>query len=281
MSIIFNIFVFYTLFNQINCRIIDDSYNIFRYLEKNFFFIIIILLEICLQVIIIFFGNSPFHIIKEGLTGNQWGICIGFSALTFVVSIIAKSIKIDKFLDKYLSPKEKEPNIDPVAPEIKKSNNNDIINVDTNKEFKKEYPREEDEEDIISEKINLNMLKYDFENVGKNLIDDNKNKNNHEKEIISKDIDTSEEKDNNDKNKEIMINSEEEISKKYKVINLGKNIMKLPENYSTDDEDEFKFINLINEPNVSYELAVDSKIIKVHAKMVSLINNKYFFFIIG
>ena len=278
MSIIFNIFVFYTLFNQINCRIIDDSFNIFRYLEKNFFFIFILLLEICWQVIIIFFGNSPFHIIKEGLTGIQWGICIGFSAITFVVSIMAKSIKIDKFLDKYLSPKEKEPNIDPIAPEIKKSHNNDIINVDTNKDFKTEYPREEDEEDIISEKINLNMLKYDFENVGKDLIDENKNKNSNEKEIISKDFDTTEEKDNNDKNKEIIINNEEEISKKYKVINLGKNIMKLPENFSTDDEDEFKFINLINEPNDSYELAVDSKIIKIYAKMVSLINNKYYIF---
>ena len=29
MTFIFNIFVFYTLFNQFNCRVIDDSYNIF------------------------------------------------------------------------------------------------------------------------------------------------------------------------------------------------------------------------------------------------------------
>ena len=29
MTLIFNIFVFYTLFNQINCRVIDDSLNIF------------------------------------------------------------------------------------------------------------------------------------------------------------------------------------------------------------------------------------------------------------
>jgi hypothetical protein len=45
--------------------------------------------------------------------------------------------------------------------------------------------------------------------------------------------------------------------------------LKLPENYSTDDEDEFKFINLMNESNDSYDLAVDSKTIKVWAKIVS------------
>ena len=45
--------------------------------------------------------------------------------------------------------------------------------------------------------------------------------------------------------------------------------MKLPENYSTDDEDEYKFINLMNESNDSYELAVDSKKIKVYSKIVS------------
>jgi len=61
----------------------------------------------------------------------------------------------------------------------------------------------------------------------------------------------------------------EEPSKKYKVTNLGQNLLKLPENYSTDDEDEFRFINLMNESNDSYDLAVDSKTIKVWAKIVS------------
>ena len=45
--------------------------------------------------------------------------------------------------------------------------------------------------------------------------------------------------------------------------------MNLPENYSTDIEDEYKFISLINESNDNYELAVDSKTIKVYAKIVS------------
>ena len=65
MAIIYNIFVFYTLFNQLNCRIIDDSLNIFKRIHKSIFFIIIIILETTLQIIIIFFGNISFQIVDD------------------------------------------------------------------------------------------------------------------------------------------------------------------------------------------------------------------------
>ena len=61
-----------------------------------------------LQVVIIFVGNSPFHIVSSGLTGTQWGICIGFSAITFVVSIITKFIPVDRLIDNYLDKKARE-----------------------------------------------------------------------------------------------------------------------------------------------------------------------------
>ena len=102
MCLIFNIFVFYTLFNQLNCRVIDDSFNIFIRMNRSLLFPLICLLEMLLQVVIIFIGKSPFHIVNEGLTGVQWGICIGFSAITFVVSFIVKLIPIEKLIDKFL-----------------------------------------------------------------------------------------------------------------------------------------------------------------------------------
>ena len=34
---------------------------------------------------------------NNGLTGEQWGYCFGFSAITFIVSIIAKFLKIEKY----------------------------------------------------------------------------------------------------------------------------------------------------------------------------------------
>lgn len=109
MTIIFNIFVFYTLFNQINCRVINDSFNIFVRINRSLLFILICLCEMALQVIIIFVGKSPFHIVNEGLTLQQWGICIGFSAITFVVSIIVKLIPIHNFIENFL-PKADEDN---------------------------------------------------------------------------------------------------------------------------------------------------------------------------
>ena len=269
MVIIFNIFVFYTLFNQINCRVIDDSFNIFKRMQRSLFFPIITIFEMGLQILIIFLGSSPFHIVDKGLTGNQWGICIGFSAITFVVSIIGKCIPIDTCLDKALSPKEEPQEFEHLTPEPKEKPKNidDVIDVKV-----RNINEEETEEDIVSEKINLNLLQYDFnniDNINKPIIIIEDKKANNIRSFPESDIPINNGMIEEKKEEEEKI---EEPSKKYKVTNLGQNIMKLPENYSTDEEEEFKFINLMNESNDSYDLAVDSKKIKVWAKIVSKIN---------
>ena len=126
MTIIFNIFVFYTLFNQFNCRVIDDSFNIFVRINRSILFILIVFLEMGLQVAIIFIGKSPLHVVNEGLTRKQWGICIGLSAITFVVSMIVKLIPIHKCVDKYLEEKmKKEEEKENEEEEENNENNND------------------------------------------------------------------------------------------------------------------------------------------------------------
>ena len=155
MCLIFNIFVFYTLFNQINCRVIDDSFNIFVRINKSLLFPLICLLEMGLQVAIIFIGKSPFHIVNEGLTGNQWLICLGFSAITFVVSFIVKLIPLQICIDKLLEPKkeiEEDTNnkVEDIKPlpeqenvekfeiknrKSKRHGSNRLINRDSNKKF--------------------------------------------------------------------------------------------------------------------------------------------------
>ena len=112
MSIIFNVFVIYTLFNQINCRMIDDSFNIFKRMSRSLLFPLITLCEMALQILIVCFGKSIFHVANNGLTGEQWGICFGFSAITFVVSIIGKLLPIHECIDNCLKDKEEEPIID-------------------------------------------------------------------------------------------------------------------------------------------------------------------------
>ena len=111
MSMIFNVFVIYTLFNQINCRMIDDSFNIFKRIGRSLLFPLITLVEMALQILIVCFGKSIFHVANNGLTGEQWGICFGFSAITFVVSIIGKLLPIHECIDNCLRNKEEEKEI--------------------------------------------------------------------------------------------------------------------------------------------------------------------------
>ena len=109
MTIIFNVFVIYTLFNQINCRMIDDSKNIFKRIHRSPLFPIITLCELGLQVLIVIFGRNIFHVANGGITGIQWLICFGFSAITFVVSIICKFIPLEQLIDQFLATKEEVP----------------------------------------------------------------------------------------------------------------------------------------------------------------------------
>ena len=115
MTLLFNIFVIYTLFNQINCRVIDDSFNIFVRIEKNFFFPIITLGELFLQIILVQFGKEAFKVTERGLSAKHWLISIGFSLITFVLSVIIKLIPLDGIIQKFLD---------------KNNKNNKIANID-------------------------------------------------------------------------------------------------------------------------------------------------------
>ena len=161
MSMIFNIFVFYTLFNQINCRVIDDSFNILVRITRSFLFPLICLCEIGLQVAIIYIGKSPFHIVNEGFTGEQWGICIGFSAVTFVVSFLVKLIPIHIMIDKWIAPKKEEEEKNEISEKTEKEkieieNENNISNGAEKDLIKKEENWESDRnlKEIIYKKEN-------------------------------------------------------------------------------------------------------------------------------
>jgi magnesium-transporting ATPase (P-type) len=147
MTIIFNIFVFYTLFNQINCRVIDDSFNIFVRISKSYLFILICLLEMLLQVIIIFVGKSAFHVVNDGFTGEQWGICLGFSAITFIVSFFVKLIPIHNCIDKLLE-----------------SKSDDIVEENDVEEYKIEDKDKDDFKDIDFENEKMEKIKIKMGN---------------------------------------------------------------------------------------------------------------------
>ena len=114
MTFIFNVFVFYTLFNQFNCRIIDDSYNFLARINKGFMFCLVTFGEMLFQFLIVQYGSGVFHCVKGGLSFTQWTLCIIFSSTTFLFSAIIKMIPIDKYIDYYLASSEDKDKFKPI-----------------------------------------------------------------------------------------------------------------------------------------------------------------------
>ena len=106
MTLIFDIFVFYTLFNQINCRIIDDSFNTLKRINKGFWFCIVTTIEFIIQILLSQFGRIVFHCVNGGLWGTEWLFCFGFAITTIFFNFIIKLIPLEKAID----PHTKGPN---------------------------------------------------------------------------------------------------------------------------------------------------------------------------
>ena len=108
MTLIFDIFVCYTLFNQINCRIIDDSYNTFKRITKGILFCCVTLIELSVQILLSQFGYKVFHCVHWGLSPIQWLICIGFSLSTMLFNFLFKLIPLEKFIDPFTKGEEQQ-----------------------------------------------------------------------------------------------------------------------------------------------------------------------------
>jgi len=78
-TLVFNAFVFAQVFNSVNCRRLDNKLNIFEGISRNPYFIGITLLEIVVQILIVFVGGAAFQVVRIG--GREWGISL---ALGFV-----------------------------------------------------------------------------------------------------------------------------------------------------------------------------------------------------
>ena len=99
MTLIFDIFVCYTLFNQINCRIIDDSFNTFKRIHKGILFCIVTSIELGIQIALSQFGYNIFHCVHHGLSPYQWLYCGGFAISTMFFNFIIKLIPLEKLID--------------------------------------------------------------------------------------------------------------------------------------------------------------------------------------
>ncbi|TGZ76872.1 putative calcium-transporting ATPase 2 [Ascodesmis nigricans] len=89
-ALIFNAFVWMQIFNQYNNRRLDNKFNIFEGVTRNWFFIGINLVMIGGQVMIIFVGGAAFSVTK--LDGVQWAISIIIGAISLPIAVIIRLI---------------------------------------------------------------------------------------------------------------------------------------------------------------------------------------------
>ncbi|KAL4966798.1 calcium-translocating P-type ATPase [Aspergillus stella-maris] len=75
-TIIFNVFVWMQIFNELNCRRLDNKLNVFVGIHRNWFFIAINAIMIGLQIVIVFVGGRVFDITPGGLDESQWAISV-------------------------------------------------------------------------------------------------------------------------------------------------------------------------------------------------------------
>ncbi|EQC26758.1 hypothetical protein SDRG_15408 [Saprolegnia diclina VS20] len=95
-TMLFNTFVFMQLFNELNCRKINDEVNIFVGLLDNALFCGISVVQVFFQVLIVQFGGVPFKCLP--LNGAQWGYCIFIGALSLPLGLLFRCLRLPRWM---------------------------------------------------------------------------------------------------------------------------------------------------------------------------------------
>jgi Ca2+-transporting ATPase len=74
-TMVFNTFVWMQIVNEFNNRRLDNNFNIFEGVHRNFWFIIINCIMVGGQTMIVFVGGAAFGITR--INGWQWAVCLG------------------------------------------------------------------------------------------------------------------------------------------------------------------------------------------------------------
>ncbi|KAG8927415.1 hypothetical protein FRC00_002114 [Tulasnella sp. 408] len=89
-TLVFNAFVFCQIFNSINSRRIDSRKNVLAGIHRNFYFIIITLIEVAAQVTIVFVGGAAFSV--HTLSGRSWGVSLALGFVSLPLGFLIRTI---------------------------------------------------------------------------------------------------------------------------------------------------------------------------------------------
>ncbi|KAL6072761.1 plasma membrane calcium, variant 2 [Balamuthia mandrillaris] len=92
-TIIFNTFVWLQIFNEINCRKVNNELNVFKGLLTNYLFIGVIVVTIIGQILMVEVGGKALK--TTGITFGQWMLCIGFGALSVPLAFVVRLIPVE------------------------------------------------------------------------------------------------------------------------------------------------------------------------------------------
>jgi len=98
LSVVFNLFVFFQIFNMLAARKINDEFNFMDGISTNFMFITVWLIIAIGQVVIVQFGSKAMKVHITGLTVPQWIICVVVSAFSLIWNAV---LKVKVINDKY------------------------------------------------------------------------------------------------------------------------------------------------------------------------------------
>ncbi|MCJ1479508.1 plasma membrane calcium [Lambiella insularis] len=73
-TMVFNTFVWMQIFNELNNRRLDNKFNVFEGLLRNYFFLGINAIMVGGQILIVFVGGTAFQI--TSINGVQWAVCL-------------------------------------------------------------------------------------------------------------------------------------------------------------------------------------------------------------
>ncbi|EIW84082.1 calcium-translocating P-type ATPase [Coniophora puteana RWD-64-598 SS2] len=87
-TLVFNAFVFAQIFNSFNCRRLDRKLNIFEGMLSNYYFMGITLVEIAVQILIVFIGGAAFQVTP--VDGKVWGISLALGVASIPIGALVR-----------------------------------------------------------------------------------------------------------------------------------------------------------------------------------------------
>lgn len=96
LSVVFNLFVFFQIFNMLAARKINDEFNFLSGIHTNAMFLTVWGIIVVGQVLIVQFGSHAMKVHIRGITVTQWIICVVVSAFSLPWNAVLKCVP-DRF----------------------------------------------------------------------------------------------------------------------------------------------------------------------------------------